>query len=274
MKLSQNQKKTILFIVLSVLLHLGLFGMPWPNFKLKMKAPLVVERIILDKEDKKQVVDATDTPQDQTPPKESEYLSKYNQSVEEETKAVKVGKTQNSAPSTPAPAKKQLSMADLGLKPQILEKPRKPSAISPSSTTDDYLPNTQEGAQTALNTREFQFYSYFERIKDRLRMYWEPELQGRVDKIYAKGKNLGEQDLITKLNITLSKQGELSKIQIVRNSGIEDVDEAALKAFEKAAPFPNPPSGMIEKDGTVRLTWSFVVETKGMSNIFVFLSRR
>ncbi len=274
MKLSQNKKKTIIFIVLSVLLHIAFFGAPWPSFKLKTKAPLVVERIILDKEDKKQVVDATEPPQDQTPPKDSEYLSKYNQSVEEETKAAKIGKTKNSIPATPAPVKKLMTLSDLGLKPKILEKPRKPSAISPSSTTDDYLPNTQEGTQTALNTREFQFYSYFERIKDRLRMYWEPELQGRVDRIYAKGKNLGEQDLITKLNITLSKQGELSKIQIVRNSGIEDVDEAALKAFEKAAPFPNPPSGMIEKDGTVHLTWSFVVETRGMSNIFVFLSRR
>ena len=274
MKLSKNKKKTIIFIVLSLLLHLGLFSMRWPSFSPKIKAPMIVERIILDKEDKKQVVDATEPPQDQTPPKESEYLSKYNQSVEEETKAAKIGKTQNSIPSTPAPAKKLMSLSDLGLKPKILEKPRKPSAVSPAPTTDDYLPNIQEGAQTALNTREFQFYSYFERIKDRLRMYWEPELQGRVDKIYAKGKNLGEQDLITKLNIILSKQGELSKVQIVRNSGIEDVDEAAVKAFEKAAPFPNPPSGMIEKDGKVYLTWSFVVETRGMSNIFVFLSRR
>lgn len=274
MKLSQNQKKTILFILLSLLLHVALFGLPWPTFKLKTQAPLVVERIILDKEDKKQVVDATEPPADQTPPKESEYLSKYNQSVEEETKAAKIGKTQNLTPQTPAPAKKPLSLADLGLKPQVLEKPRKPSAVSPSSATDDYLPKVQEGTQTALNTREFQFYSYFERIKDRLRMYWEPELQGRVDKIYAKGKSLGEQDLITKLNIILSTKGELSKIQIVRNSGIEDVDDAAVKAFERAAPFPNPPSGMIEKDGNVYLTWSFVVETRGLSNIFVFLSRR
>ena len=70
--------------------------MRWPSFSPKIKAPMIVERIILDKEDKKQVVDATEPPQDQTPPKESEYLSKYNQSVEEETKAAKIGKTQNS----------------------------------------------------------------------------------------------------------------------------------------------------------------------------------
>jgi len=268
----KKQKKFIIFILLSLLLHIAFFRVNLPTFAPPPKAPMIVERITLPPEqEKKQVVSQPAPSQDVTPPKDSQYLSKENQTVKEETKAIQVAKPKNSTPSTPK--KKTLTMADLGLKP-IPQPSRKPSHYRPPSSTDDYLPNIKEGPETALNTREFKFYSYFERIKDRLRMYWEPELTQRVQRIYAQGKDIGDQDLITKLTIVLNKKGELSKIKIIRNSGVEDVDSAAVKAFELAAPFPNPPSGMVDQDGNVYLTWSFIVQTQGLSNIFVFLSRR
>jgi protein TonB len=104
-------------------------------------------------------------------------------------------------------------------------------------------------------------------------MFWEPELKERIQKLYNRGVDLPNSDVITKLAIILNKNGEISKISIIRNSGYLDLDEAAIKAFERASPFPNPPSGMVEKDGTVHLTWSFVLQT-GIADIFVFLSRR
>lgn len=279
----KHQRKLVIFILLSILLHLSLFVVKWPTFKPVAKRPMTVERIILDDKNKQQIVDFTQ-PKDSTPPKESKYLSKKNQSVPTETKAPIIGKTQNSIPQTkalpkqePAPKKKTLSMADLGIQKNFepkREPSRSPSIARPPSTTDDYLPEVKVGAETALNTREFKFYSYFERIKERLRIYWEPVLQEKIQRLYGQGNtDLSENDLITKLHVVLNQKGELSKIVITKNSGYEEIDEAALIAFEKAAPFPNPPSGMIE-DGKVQLTWSFVVQTKGLSNIFVFLSRR
>ena len=284
--MSKNRKKFIVFIVLSVFVHLLLFTVKIPTFYDKKSQPLIVERITLPQRDKKQIVDQSQPSKDTTPPKESKYLSKENQSIKEETKAMNVAKTQNSKPSvevkgqsktesTPTPPKKMLSMSDLGFnKPQPQQPSRKISSYSPPSTTDDYLPDVKPGFETTLNSQEFKYYSYFERIKDRLRMYWEPQLESKMQRVYQQGKEIGEEDLITKLTIVLNKKGELSKLVIIRNSGIEEVDAAAVKAFELAAPFPNPPTGMVEEDGNVHLTWSFVVQTKGLSNIFVFLSRR
>lgn len=277
----QNKKKFITFIFLSLLLHAVLIFFPWPKGDQPKKKVFIVDRIILDDKDKKQIVDDTKMA-NREKPDDSKYLSKEDNRADEEIKAKTTARTKNNAPTVllkPDPnitkgkntPKKKLSLADLGLTPS---QKRTPSAYTPPSATDDYLPEVKEGAQTALNTREFKFYSYFERIKDRLRMYWEPQLQRRVSRIYATGQNLPEFDLITKLNISLNKNGELSKISITRNSGYEEIDLAAVKAFELAAPFPNPPMGMIEKDGQVYLTWSFVVQTKGIGDIFVFLSRR
>lgn len=279
---TRQRRKIILFILLSAFLHL--FFVQFLKFPLSVKKksePLIVERIILPDKDKKQVVDDTGKPKDEIPPKDSKYLSKYDRSVKEETKAPVVGKTKNrpnlslkkpskkEAKRTPEPAKKRLSMADLTRRPQTQSLP----SSEPSAMSDDYLPDVKSGLETSLNTQEFKYYSYFERIKDRLRMFWEPELKERIQKLYNRGIDLPNSDVITKLAIVLNKNGEISKISIIRNSGYIDLDQAAIKAFERASPFPNPPSGMVEKDGTVHLTWSFVLQT-GIADIFVFLSRR
>ncbi|HPI41531.1 MAG TPA: TonB family protein [Pseudobdellovibrionaceae bacterium] len=51
------------------------------------------------------------------------------------------------------------------------------------------------------------------------------------------------------------------KVQVIGDSGIQDLDDAAIEAFKAAAPFPNPPKGVVENDGTVQIRWDFVLET-------------
>jgi len=48
---------------------------------------------------------------------------------------------------------------------------------------------------------------------------------------------------------------------VIGDSGIQDLDDAAIEAFKAAAPFPNPPKGVVENDGTVQIRWDFVLET-------------
>lgn len=278
----RKSKKFSYFILLSLLIHVALILFPWPKSPKKEALILIVDRIILPEKIRDQVVDDTQMA-NKLAPEETEFLSRNNNRVEKETKARRTGKTKNSQNAIlikpkksrkalkEAPKKKKLTIADLGLRPH---QNRKPSTYAEPSKTDDYLPEVETGTETSLNTREFQFFSYFERIKDRLRMYWEPQLKRNVNYLYAHGRRLPDFDLITKLKIILNKNGELSKISITRNSGIEEIDGAAVKAFELASPFPNPPRGMVEKNGYVNLTWSFVVETRGISNVFVFLSQR
>ena len=42
---------------------------------------------------------------------------------------------------------------------------------------------------------------------------------------------------------------------------MRELDDAAVEAFRQAAPFPNPPKGLIETDGTIKIRWNFVVES-------------
>ena len=61
--------------------------------------------------------------------------------------------------------------------------------------------------------------------------------------------------------IVLNEKGTLIKIQVLNASGVRDLDDAAVEAFRAAAPFPNPPKGIVDRDGTVKIPWNFVIES-------------
>jgi protein TonB len=49
---------------------------------------------------------------------------------------------------------------------------------------------------------------------------------------------------------------------VVGPSGLTDLDDAAVEAFRAAAPFPNPPNGIVEGDGLIRIRWDFILEAR------------
>lgn len=130
------------------------------------------------------------------------------------------------------------------------------------SRSRDYLPDKEEGLETLLSTREFVYYTYYTRIRNQLSEYWEPKIKQKVLNMFKQGRKIASvDDHITKLQIVLDAKGILMKVQVLDASGIQDLDEVAVEAFRAAAPFPNPPKGIIESDGTVKIEWDFVVET-------------
>lgn len=131
-----------------------------------------------------------------------------------------------------------------------------------ASATDDSLRDIPTGMQTMLSTREFVYYSYYNRIKEKLRQYWEPKIREKFERTIRQGRNIAssEGDKITKVVIILDDKGTLIRVQVLSASGLVDLDEAAVEAFKAAAPFPNPPKGIVEEDGTIKIRWDFVLE--------------
>lgn len=135
------------------------------------------------------------------------------------------------------------------------------------SATDDRLKGVDEGDRTILSTREFKFFSYYHRIKELLRQHWKPNVERKLTRMYEKGKVIGEDEMITRLQVLLSPDGHITRISKVTSSGIEEIDEAAVDAFNRASPFPNPPKGMLDADGFVRINWDFILKTEAAPRI-------
>jgi len=136
-----------------------------------------------------------------------------------------------------------------------------------ASASDDNLDGVNNGNRTILSTREFKYFSYYNRIKDLLRQYWKPSVEQRLYKMWARGNSVTKDELVTSLVVLLDGQGRIQKISRVLSSGHSELDDAAIESFQKAGPFPNPPKGIIEDDGFVRIKWDFVLKTEATPRI-------
>ncbi|MSP19150.1 MAG: energy transducer TonB [Bdellovibrionales bacterium] len=129
-----------------------------------------------------------------------------------------------------------------------------------SAATDDKL-NVDRGEQTLLATREYKFFGYYQRIKELLRQYWKPNIEHQMARIWGKGKQINEDELVTRVLVLLDENGGITKISKLASSGYLELDEAAVQAFQSAGPFPNPPKAMLDEDGLVRINWDFILTT-------------
>jgi len=151
---------------------------------------------------------------------------------------------------------KSLSIKDLGL-----------AGDGVTAASDDHLDDIRSGDRTVLSTREFKYFSYYQRIKELLRQYWKPNVERQLARIWSKGKNVGEDEMVTQVQVLLDPNGSIQKIARLASSGFPEIDDAAVEAFLKAGPFPNPPKGMLDPDGLVRIRWDFILKTESAPRI-------
>lgn len=138
---------------------------------------------------------------------------------------------------------------------------------APAAASDDHLKDYEQGEDTVLSTREYRYFSYYYRIKELLRQYWKPNVEQKLYKMWAKGTNLNDDEIVTKVVVLLNGSGQIQKISRIGSCGFAELDQAAIEAFQKAAPFPNPPKGIIESDGFVRIRWDFILKTEATPRI-------
>jgi TonB family protein len=123
---------------------------------------------------------------------------------------------------------------------------------------NDHLGEVDEGEGTYLNTKEWKYSSFFNRVKQSVGMHWDPGQQLRQRD--RTGEIYGGRDRYTVLNVTLNERGMVKDIFVEKSCGLDFLDLEAIGAFERAQPFPNPPPGLMSGDATVRFTFGFYLE--------------
>jgi TonB family protein len=199
------------------------------------------------------------------------YLGPRNQTVDRQT--VSKNKTTTVPSSTKASLTKKekveseslKSLSKFGLKlpnPKSLSEREKDSEWRSGSPAQDYLDGLPESDRTALNTQEFKYYGYYQRIRVQLDRAWVPILRSKLVVFLRSGRYLNSSvDHNTRVLVILNDQGAIKKVQIVDESGIQDLDDAAIRAFHQAGPFPNPPRDMVDLNKEVKIPWNFVLKS-------------
>lgn len=261
-----------------------------PEEAAKLMANTPPPRDVLDN----QIVEQDEKSVNEEAPDKARFLSAKNQTVKKQTMAANRGDFQNSKNQAPAGSAKseakqkaektarEIPVKDLfaGYDPnealtrqkkqaeQAQQNPGQAGVEGSNGTGDisrsnDYVKDVDQGLETLLNTREFKYYSYYNRIRRQLAQHWEGRVREKLSKMYKEKRgpaNMNE-DRITKVIVILNQKGTLVSVKVLSDSGLRDLDDAAIEAFRAAAPFPNPPNGIVESDGTVKIRWDFVLES-------------
>jgi TonB family protein len=133
---------------------------------------------------------------------------------------------------------------------------------------NDHLADMEEGDGTYLNTKEWKYASFFNRVKQGVGMHWDPGSPLRLRD--PTGNMFGGRDRFTLLKVTLDEHGSIKNINVEKSSGLEFLDLEAVAAFERAQPFPNPPPGLVASDSTVRFSFGFFLDMGGGPKLRLF----
>lgn len=248
---------------------------------LEPEAPLKIR--LLDQSTRRQIVQSEDT--SQRDEKKDAFLSDKTRSFERQTKARKVDSFQESAKGSASHDAKSksatkkglndLKLSDLGQMAgqgdplaqaareyQEAKKGRKQGteASRSISSTNDYVEEVPLGDLTHLNTVEFKYYGYYHRIRQKLEQFWGRSIQETAEGLMGEGRQIAGDEHITGLMVVMDQEGRIVEVIIKAPSGVREFDEAAIKSFNEAGPFPNPPDDLVV-NGRVVIEWGFVVQT-------------
>lgn len=277
-----KSRKLALFIAISAVFHLTFLWLGAnrpealsPSFDSVTLVPLrEVDPSSEDASEQSRPVVETEAAGEKELPTGDWAYGERTQSVQKQTRAFGVGRFQPGAPngsttdasgggspgSQPGARPDSLSLRDLGLGAQAAR------AMAVASS-DDHLIGIERASRTALSTREHQFFSFYKRAEEILRLEWTPEVEARALTAASKGLLPAGRDLTTRVIVKLTPDGRVGAIMLLRSSGVAFVDEAARVAFERAAPFRNVPKAMVEADGYARVRWEFILTGTGSRGV-------
>lgn len=292
------RKYSLRFVLaLSALFHflllLGIYFMPPATVPATPQAVFVdLNALPLDSlsasSAKKMQIAESERADNQDVPQDAKYMGERNQTVKEATKAKNVDSfRQGSASAGPkgnfgknlalkdlAPRSNKLTPPTQGEmngwaeknKPQSRDlaagSPENSGAAGEQAASNDYLKDVKDGDRTLLSTKEFVYFGYYRRIRQRLEVAWNSKLRAALQAYMTGGRKLAsDKDYVTGVVVVLDSNGMITAVQLLQKSGARDLDDAAVDAFNEAGPFPDPPSGLVDQNGEIRITWSFVLQS-------------
>lgn len=121
----------------------------------------------------------------------------------------------------------------------------------------DHLEDVENGDETSLSAKRWVYASFFNRLKRQVAQNWDPASVWRRND--PNGTVNGFKTRITEVRVSLAANGSLAKVVVTNPSGVSELDDEAVRAFQSAAPFPNPPDGLV-KEGLITFAFAFYFE--------------
>ncbi len=268
-------KFDIRILALSLLVHFGAYGLLSVYMEQSSKKTEAIEVVIRDDSNTRTFLPSK--PEDKAVPKEesknSKFFSERPTSFKKETVAQNLGDFRNSqarrgsqGDQTQKQTQQERSTpsatSDSGILQNLLPKNEsQASQESRQSAVNFQVPNLSKGEFTFLNSDFSTYASFYNRITPKIIYNWGNNIEDIAMFPHMREKLRGKLKWVTRVELILDRKGHFVDAMIVNSSGSTELDHAVQDALKNAGPYLNPPTGMIEKDGTVRINGEFTVYT-------------
>lgn len=125
---------------------------------------------------------------------------------------------------------------------------------------NDVLDEVETDAETRLNAWRWKHATFIDRIKKGVNRTWRgAQVFNRYDptrEVY------GSQDLTTWLSVTIDRDGRVTEINVLEQSGADFLDDEAIRSMRAAAPFTNPPDGIFKNGETFTFRFGFQIRNQ------------
>ena len=252
------------YILLSLLLHiLAVIFFKAPEFdpskNMEAESPIWIDL----KNNKYEIADIA-KPKVEERSEDPRFLGMYDTKAKEQQVAARQGRreerTENGERKTEKQAFEKKEKSDSGI--VAMREPREKPRLSfdegspGEAPPDDFYPDFKKGERTYLNVLRFPEVAYFVRLKRAFKLTFDPYSPLR-EAYYANQITRGS--IETVLGVSVDAKGNLSELFVFRPSGIESYDREALRTIKASSPFSAPPGKLLDKDGLVRMSWTFTV---------------
>lgn len=134
--------------------------------------------------------------------------------------------------------------------------------LMPNSTDvarlDQPLGTSSDGIKkeetVSLNTREFKYYAYFSNIKKQIEMAWNYPSEAQ------------ENSWGGRLNVVfiIEENGRVSSVKLIKSSGYQLLDDAAIRAIKFASPFNPIPESLGVKRLKISASFEYITSLFGV----------
>jgi TonB family protein len=152
--------------------------------------------------------------------------------------------------------------ADLSLSSEALAR------IAGGPSMDGVGEGLETGDETWLQSREFKYATYINRMRSEIGQAWYPRVRDAVRERDPDGSLYLYKERTVVLGLTIDTGGNVKDLSVMQSSSIDFFDRVAVASVRAAQPFPNPPRGMFHSDEQVRIPFFFTMYPRGGQALF------
>lgn len=126
-------------------------------------------------------------------------------------------------------------------------------------SVDVVMSDVVQGAETLLNTDEYVFASFFNRLKSEIEPRWSPAARAIM---HRQGRGIPEGIYVTEVSIGSDDKGKITYVEVKQSSGHAGFDSVAAESVWSLGKLRNLPKELLDRDDRYRTTLTFVVDFK------------